>query len=628
MKAQFDHASQEKNNKKRSTENAGISMPSTILVHAKLEMTNPGDSDEQEADEVAESIVNDGKIARAVSTGHSGSGIALPSQFGSQLASFQGQGSRLYGDLKSQMETGFGRDFSSVRLHTDNAAAEMSSSISARAFTYGNDIYFNRGQFNPDTHDGQQLLAHELTHVAQENGKLSRSYQLKPERAEPVPPFLMNSLLTPSELLLLNMLTYLPNEVRKEFEGAGALGSIIHRIQSKYTLGELQDSTISTNDWMNVFLAIKSNVRLNSIRVGDKKEDRLGGYYMLFVCDATKEIIVAFRGTSPDEWTDNFIGGSYTDKPGTIKPGTNPDKRSVITKQQEVALNIYNEMLDKIQHENTINPESGKDTDNPSTNGYTITVTGHSKGGNKAKFVTLMNDNEVHSIGRCVSFDGQGFSDEFVDRYHDRIKEREDLITNYNARKDFVNILLNNVGRTHFLNARNFSTDSFKENHSPEVMLDFKRTSDGRMLANLADEGYQDPGMIEIDKFFNNFLRSFNNIKDEDFVLKTGILSFLGEAIQYYFMTDDLKETIYYATRDPSKKVPFIYFCLYLIDYYDANEAFREVLKQIIGPVRTPGLITALKTTSYRFRWRAYCEQFLNYHYYNPSSTDGNDIEI
>lgn len=174
MNAQFDHAPQEKNNQKRSTENAGISMPSTVLVHARLEMTNPGDSDEQEADEMAESVVNEGKIARAVSTGHSGGGIALPSQFGNQLASLQGHGSQLYGDLKNQMESGFGRDFSSVRLHTDDAAAEMSSSISARAFAYNNDIYFNRNQFRPDSTEGQRLVAHELAHIVQGGRKVAR----------------------------------------------------------------------------------------------------------------------------------------------------------------------------------------------------------------------------------------------------------------------------------------------------------------------------------------------------------------------------------------------------------------------------------------------------------------------
>jgi hypothetical protein len=43
----------------------------------------------------------------------------------------------------------------------------MSREIHARAFTYGNDIYFNQGQFSPETPEGKNLLAHELTHVVQ-----------------------------------------------------------------------------------------------------------------------------------------------------------------------------------------------------------------------------------------------------------------------------------------------------------------------------------------------------------------------------------------------------------------------------------------------------------------------------
>ena len=72
-----------------------------------------------------------------------------------------------------------------------------------------------------------------------------------------------------------------------------------------------------------------------------------------------------------------------------------------------------------------------------------ITVTGHSKGGNKAKYIALMDD----SVSRCVSFDGQGFSDEFVKHYKDRICERQKVIENHNMEYDYVNILLNDVGR-------------------------------------------------------------------------------------------------------------------------------------------------------------------------------------
>ncbi|RUL58418.1 DUF4157 domain-containing protein [Prevotella koreensis] len=76
--------------------------------------------------------------------------------------------------LQNMMENGFGRDFSQVRLHTDSDAVTISSSIQAKAFTLGNDIYFNQGQYSPESSEGQKLVAHELTHVIQENRKVGR----------------------------------------------------------------------------------------------------------------------------------------------------------------------------------------------------------------------------------------------------------------------------------------------------------------------------------------------------------------------------------------------------------------------------------------------------------------------
>ena len=151
------------------------SYPSRTIVHAKLEMTEPGDHDEQEANAVANAVVNDRKIARKISNGGGGSsGIAVSQQMESQLSQLQGGGRQMPEGLRNMMESGFGRDFSQVRLHTDSEAASMSSSIHAKAFTHGNDIYFNQGQFSPNTTEGQRLVAHELTHVVQGTGKVGR----------------------------------------------------------------------------------------------------------------------------------------------------------------------------------------------------------------------------------------------------------------------------------------------------------------------------------------------------------------------------------------------------------------------------------------------------------------------
>ena len=156
-----------------SVGDAAKSYPSRTIVHAKLEMTEPGDHDEQEADAAANDIVSGGKIRRKISNG-GGSGISVSPQVESRIAQLQGGGHAMPAGLRNMMENGFGRNFSQVRLHTDSQAADMSSSISARAFTHGNDIYFNRGQFSPNTSEGQRLVAHELTHVAQGTGKVGR----------------------------------------------------------------------------------------------------------------------------------------------------------------------------------------------------------------------------------------------------------------------------------------------------------------------------------------------------------------------------------------------------------------------------------------------------------------------
>ena len=157
-----------------SDRNAALSYPSRTIVHTKLEMTEPGDHDEQEADAAADEMVSDGKIRRQISNG-GGSGIAVSPQMERQIAQLQGGGHAMPDGLRNMMENGFGRDFSQVRLHTDSQAADMSSSISARAFTHCNDIYFNQGQYSPNTSEGQRLVAHELTHVEQGSGKVGRS---------------------------------------------------------------------------------------------------------------------------------------------------------------------------------------------------------------------------------------------------------------------------------------------------------------------------------------------------------------------------------------------------------------------------------------------------------------------
>jgi hypothetical protein len=80
----------------------------------------------------------------------------------------KGGGTTLSDDVRKPMEAKLGADFSGVRVHTDSKAAEAATSVQSKAFTSGNDIVFNAGNYQPHTQEGQHMLAHELTHVVQQ----------------------------------------------------------------------------------------------------------------------------------------------------------------------------------------------------------------------------------------------------------------------------------------------------------------------------------------------------------------------------------------------------------------------------------------------------------------------------
>jgi len=91
----------------------------------------------------------------------------------SEIMSNKGSGHGLDDNTRSFMEERFGHDFSSVRLHTDSYAARKSNDLNAEAFTIGRDVFFNTGRYEPTSTGRKRLLAHELTHVVQQNTVMS-----------------------------------------------------------------------------------------------------------------------------------------------------------------------------------------------------------------------------------------------------------------------------------------------------------------------------------------------------------------------------------------------------------------------------------------------------------------------
>jgi hypothetical protein len=86
------------------------------------------------------------------------------------IAQTRGGGSSLDAGASSRFGEGLGQDLSDVRIHTDDTADALARSVAARAFTTGSDLYFAKGEYSPGSSGGDQLLAHELSHVVQQRG--------------------------------------------------------------------------------------------------------------------------------------------------------------------------------------------------------------------------------------------------------------------------------------------------------------------------------------------------------------------------------------------------------------------------------------------------------------------------
>ena len=183
-----------------------------VFVQRKMTVGDAGDKNEQEADRVAKTVVE--QINRLENTQtfnqqqelSSGSGVGSRKPQLQQRLSKPGVGSvevgaekesainreRGYGraldkEMQAAMGEAMGADFSQVRVHTGTGADALNKSFNARAFTTGADIFFRQGAYNPKSREGKALIAHELTHVVQQGyGIAGDSKSLGSDRARTV----------------------------------------------------------------------------------------------------------------------------------------------------------------------------------------------------------------------------------------------------------------------------------------------------------------------------------------------------------------------------------------------------------------------------------------------------------
>ena len=182
------------------------SQRSTIAVQPKLKVGQPDDKYEQEADSMADKVMQGSEPAPAKSNSQQsvkGNGIirkaSLPEEkiqkqekesnetdgnmgkevgpaTTAKIVNNMSGGQPLPKDTKNFMEPRFGADFSNVRIHNDKESSNLNAQINAKAFTYKDHIFFSGEHYNPTSNAGKKLIAHELTHVVQQSptGSLKR----------------------------------------------------------------------------------------------------------------------------------------------------------------------------------------------------------------------------------------------------------------------------------------------------------------------------------------------------------------------------------------------------------------------------------------------------------------------
>jgi len=362
------------------------------------------------------------------------------------------------------------------------------------------------------------------------------------------------------ELLLLENLTYMIDE--NPFESILNQANLtIYDYMAKIDMDMIIDdaeysSYITGFDWKNIIKAIKNNKRLLETKIVEPHLDQAfgggGGISVVFINDKLNEAIVAFRGTSANEWTDDFLGANQID-----------------SLQQINALEWYKVVYEKLKLEN-----------------YHTTVIGHSKGGNKAKYIAILNN----TVDRCVSFDGQGFSDKFIENYKKEIKERQHVIENHNIDYDYVNILMNDIGKKTYYVGFDYGKGGFAESHCPNTFFNFKE--DGEYELKINPKG-QRPEMQILDQFINSMIRSAINEKERSENNKL-----VGDLVEKAFSigVDDNTVPAYISylcdmIGDPQYADNAAYLLTHTIKYSRQNPDFLKAIKDIMIHFNAEGIV-------------------------------------
>lgn len=365
------------------------------------------------------------------------------------------------------------------------------------------------------------------------------------------------------ELLLIENLTYI-SDIKPLISIVNQDGKTVKEYLDTIPLNEIIDdkdyaSYMTGYDFKNLILAMKKSEVIKNLLIKATHVDEAfgggGGISCVLLDENKKQAVVVFRGTSDAEWTDDFIGANKVD-----------------TYQQVNALEWYKQMLNEYHLDE-----------------YYITVVGHSKGGNKAKYITILDK----SVDRCFSIDGQGFSDKFFEHYKKEILERKDIIENHNIDFDYVNLLMNDIGRKTYYEGYEYGKGGFAEAHCPNTFFHF--TSPGVYEIHVNPNG-QRPEMQILDQFINSMIRSAINDKE-----RSENNQLVGALVEKAFTLDptnlNLSDYVSYLcdmVGDPQYVDNAAYLLSFCIIYIKKNPNFLQALRDIMTYFKSENILDIL----------------------------------
>jgi hypothetical protein len=215
-------------------------------------------------------------------TDGSGNGMLASKNVEQGINSSKGSGQSLSPDLQDELGGKMNANFSGVKVHTDEKAVQMNKEVGAKAFTHGNDIYFNKGQYNPTSNQGKHLLAHELTHtVQQSSGKMGK---IQKEGDEWKTVTVDNTNPDQSNVYRISLDIIKDCNLDMKWEEVGIIIKTENGLNNEYGVANMQQLKVPTCEYFQKHHPSKIKTNVNEVpETQTEKDDRIRKEYFAIV---------------------------------------------------------------------------------------------------------------------------------------------------------------------------------------------------------------------------------------------------------------------------------------------------------------------------------------------------------